>query len=46
MWTISNVPIVIRISAEIRGHAFVPVTEDFDVTSTKASPLISSFVYI
>jgi len=35
-----------RISAEIRGLAFVPATEDFDVTSTKASPLISSFGYI
>ena len=29
-----------------KGHAFVAVTEDFDVTSTNASPLISSFGYI
>ena len=29
-----------------KGHAFVSVTEDFDVTSTKASSFISSFRYI
>jgi len=29
----------VHIDAEIRGHAFTPVTEDF----VKASPLISSY---
>ena len=29
-----------------KGHAFVAVTEDFDVTYTKACPLISGFIYI